>query len=146
VSTRRVVQVVSWLASLVVATALGLTAVTVVGDLASGRGPLGQAVTSPRSTTDAGGSAAPGARAVRRVFTRDFGTFTASCTGPVARAVSATARPGTPWRVVRFEPGPDDDIAVVFRGPDELVEVEVFCNRGRPTVSELDRSRVTGQR
>jgi hypothetical protein len=43
---------------------------------------------------------------------------------------------------VRFEPGPDDDVEAVFRSPTELIEIEAFCNRGRPTLAELDRSRV----
>ena len=118
----------------------------IVGHAARGSGPLGQAVAGQGSST---GSEPPGAGdlgAVRRVIDQDFGKFEVGCTGPVARGLSATAAADTPWRVVRFEPGPDDDVEAEFRSRDEVVDLEVFCNRGRPTVAELDRSQITDGR
>ena len=138
-------QVVTWLAAVVLATGLGLLAVSVVGDAVRGRGPLGDAVTVPGDAATAAATPTPvddGRESVRADLTDDYGTFTVSCQGPWATGEGAT--PGTGWRVVRFEPGPDDDVEAVFADEDELVEVEVFCNRGRPTVAEVDRSRITG--
>jgi len=137
------VQVLTWLAAVVVATSLGLLAVSVVGDAVRGRGPLGDEVTA--GARDAG-TPTPGPAAstelVRRDLTQDYGTFSVACDGPYARGEGAEPGAGG-WRVVRFEPGPDDDVEAVFASATELVEVEVFCNRGRPTLAEVDRSRIT---
>jgi hypothetical protein len=139
------VQVVTWLAAVVLATGLGLLAVSVVGDAARGRGPLGDVVTGPGGPASTMATSTPvddGRESVREHLTDDYGTFTVSCRGPWATGMAAT--PGQGWRVVRFEPGPDDDVEAVFASEAELVEVEVFCNRGRPTVAEVDRSRIAG--
>ena len=39
-----------------------------------------------------------------------------------------------------FETGPDDDIDGVFAKGDRSIEIEVFCNRGEPTVSEVEQN------
>ena len=38
-----------------------------------------------------------------------------------------------------FEPGPDDDVDAVFANAGRSVELEVFCNRGTPTLAEIER-------
>ncbi|MGQ0843628.1 MAG: hypothetical protein ACT4QF_05795 [Sporichthyaceae bacterium] len=138
-------RLLGWAAALVGFTGLGLVAVGTVGDAARGSGPLGAAVirvdAPPPPTVPA--TPPPGLSVVRGDLTHDFGTFTVSCTGPYAAGESAEAGQG--WQVVRFEPGPDDDVEVVFASETELVELEAFCNRGRPEVAELDRSRVTAK-
>lgn len=150
------VKMLTWFAAIAVATSLGLAAVGVVGDAVRDEGPLGQAVTR----TDQGGAAsstetpagpdpatetAAGpdpAGAVHRALTGEYGTFGVSCEGPYARGLDASPETADGWRVVRFEPGPDDDVEVVFASRTEYVEIEVFCNAGRPEVAELERSRV----
>ena len=42
--------------------------------------------------------------------------------------------------MVSFEPGPDDDVDAVFAQARRSVEIEVFCNRGVPTVAEIERN------
>jgi hypothetical protein len=137
------VQVLTWLAAVVVATSLGLLAVGIVGDAVRGRGPLGDTVVAGDQPTAApSASPADPAQLVRRDLTQDYGTFSVACDGPYARGEGA--EPGADgWRVVRFEPGPDDDVEAVFASATELVEIEVFCNRGRPALAEVDRSRIT---
>ncbi len=44
------------------------------------------------------------------------------------------------WRVVSWEKGPDDDVDAVFSDGRNSVDLEVFCNRGRPTVADLERN------
>ena len=44
------------------------------------------------------------------------------------------------WRIVSWEKGPDDDVDAVFSDGRNSVDLEVFCNRGRPTVAELERN------
>ena len=142
--SKRAVQVVVWLVAVSLSTGLGLLAVSVVGDAMRGRGPLGDAVGTSGATTTTTPSppAADRSTAVVDDVSDDYGTFTVACRGPWASGQQA--QPGSGWRVVRFEPGPDDDVEAVFASSTELVEVEVFCNQGRPTVSEVDRSRITG--
>ena len=53
---------------------------------------------------------------------------------PVSRPEPA---PG--WRIVSYETGPDDDVDAVFAKAAESIEIEVFCNRGIPTVADLER-------
>lgn len=136
----------TWLAAVVLATGLGLTAVTAVGGAVRDRGPLGRAVTGDDrpSESASGETPVPDARdrVVRRSFTGDYGTFDVACQGPYASGKNATAPSAGGWHVVRYEPGPDDDVEVVFESKTEVVVIEVFCNRGRPEIAELDRSRV----
>lgn len=141
-----VARTVGWLTALLVAVGLGLLAVGMVGDAVRGSGPLGAEVirVDPPSQPSVPASPPPGTSDVRADLTDDFGTFTVACQGPLAAGVDAFAKPG--WRVVRFEPGPDDDVEAVFASDLELVEIEAFCNRGRPEVAELDRSQVNRDR
>ena len=37
-----------------------------------------------------------------------------------------------------FERGPDDDVDAVFANAGRSIDLEVFCNRGRPTVAEIE--------
>ncbi len=37
-----------------------------------------------------------------------------------------------------FEPGPDDDVDAVFSQGRRSIELEVFCNQGRPTLAEQE--------
>lgn len=143
--SRRLVQVLTWLVAVVVATSLGLLAVSVVGDAVRGRGPLGEEVTTGDGTlVPPTPVAVPTSDLVRRTLTEDYGSFEVACEGPYARGLGAEPGAGG-WRVVRFEPGPDDDVEAVFASAEELVEIEVFCNRGRPTLAEADRSRITDE-
>ena len=61
--------------------------------------------------------------------------------------LSAWMRPGWSrtnpeggWRIVSWEKGPDDDVDAVFSDGQNSVDLEVFCNRGRPTLAELERN------
>lgn len=142
-SPTAVVRAVTWLAALVVATGAGVVAISQVGDGVRDSGPLGTEVMRVEAPTPAPTlRPRPGIAEVRQDLTGDFGAFTVLCQGPVASGIGASPNPG--WSVIRFEPGPDDDVEVVFANAEEFVELEAFCNRGIPEVAELDRSRVTG--
>ncbi len=141
----RLALAATWLVAVVLATGIGLLAVNSVGDAASGRGPLGPdtvVVAAPARPT-APATPKPGRSEVTREFTYEFGTFTVACNGPFARTISTVPAPR--WKVMRFDPGPDDDVEIVFVNPEFIVELEVFCNRGMPDLSELDRGLVIRQ-
>lgn len=133
-----VMYVLSWAVAVVLATAVGLAAVSTVGDALRGRGPLGGEVRPserrPLLDTDA--------VVVSRDISGDFGTFVVSCQGVYAIGQQARADTTDGWRVVRFETGPDNDLDAVFSSRHTQVDLEVFCNDGEPTVGEIERSQL----
>ena len=42
--------------------------------------------------------------------------------------------------MVSFEGGPDDDVDAVFSNGRRSFDLEVFCNRGEPTVAEIEEN------
>lgn len=130
----------AWLVATSAAVATGVLAVGLVGGQLRDRGPLGNE--AARQAELAEGSAVPRADAevVTQRFAWDFGRVEATCQGAVASITDVTAARAAGWRTVSFEPGPDDDVDVVFSSGARSVDLELFCNRGRPTVSELERN------
>lgn len=125
-----------WLLAASLAVTVGLVAVTSVGASMRGRGPLGnEAIRTAELNDDA--VVDPDDPVVRRSIDGDFGSFVVACQGTLASGVDTTTREG--WRTISIEPGPDDDVEAVFARGDRSIEVEVFCNRGEPTVAEIER-------
>jgi hypothetical protein len=127
---------VAWLLAAAVAVSVGVLAVTSVGASVRDRGPLGNQV---QRTEGVEGTATPrpGAERVRRTVEDEFGSFVVECRGAVAYGLSTTTAPG--WRTVSYEPGPDDDVDAVFARRGDSIELEVYCDQGRPTISDLER-------
>lgn len=138
--TRRALgYLAAWVAAATVAVAVGLVAVTSVGASVRDRGPLtGQAQQVREALVDAEGVATPDPAAGRTSdsFVGDYGSFDVTCQGAVALGDGATAASG--WRVVSYEQGPDDDVDAVFASGTRSVELEVFCDAGRPTISDRE--------
>jgi len=133
--------VAGWVLAATVAVSVGVIAVSSVGASLRDRGPTVNEAIAQANRTDAGdGRLVPpaGAEKVRSEITDEFGAFVVECQGVVATGVSADPVDG--WRTVSFESGPDDDVDAVFAQGDRSIEVEVFCNRGEPTVSDLERN------
>ncbi len=130
---------VGWLLAAGLAVAVGVVAVTTVGASMRGRGPLGnefvredvQAQTAEVDET---------LPLVERTFSEEFGELDVACRG--LHALGLDARPDKPagWRVVSYESGPDDDVDAVFANKQRSIEIEVYCNRGQPTISDLERN------
>ena len=133
--------VVAWVVAAVVAVAVGLAAVGTVGASIRGRGPLGTEVVpeGPEPTAGAAEGAAAQARpGPSRTFAGEWGRFVVRCRGSFAVGERAVAARG--WRTVSYERGPDDDVDAVFSNGGSSVDLEVFCNRGRPTLAELEQN------
>jgi len=62
------------------------------------------------------------------------------CRGTFAYGLRARAASTGGWRLISYEKGPDDDVDAVFSNGRNSVDLEVFCNRGRPTVAEIERN------
>lgn len=136
---KRVGYAGAWLLAVVVATAVGLAAVSTVGASVRGRGPLGGDVGGTVSSLETGPvSVDPKASTVERAIKGDWGTFLVQCRGVYAVGLRAT--PAAGWRVVSFEEGPDDDVDAVFSSGGRSVDLEIYCNRGRPTVGDEEHN------
>lgn len=135
-SRRTLGYALAWLIAATLAVTLGLVAVTSVGASIRGRGPLGnEAIRTAELNDD--GVPDPDAPVERRDIEQEFGTFVVECQGTVASGIDIDT--AADWRVISFESGPDDDVDAIFVSGERSIEVEVFCNRGVPTVAEVER-------
>lgn len=129
-----------WLGAVAVATGIALAAIGAVGDAARGRGPIGAEVT-PLQDSDPDPEEIPSDLPGRtRDIKGEYGTFRVSCEGPYAAGIRVEANKAAGWSVLSYEKGPDDDVDAVFSDGRSSVDLEVFCNRGRPTLAELERN------
>lgn len=131
--------VAAWVLAASLAVTVGLVAVTSVGASVRDRGPLtgeAQAVRDVRGQDDVTITPDPRAARSSRSFDGDWGSFDVTCQG--ATALGDGARGATGWRVVSYEEGPDDDVDAVFASGVRSVELEVYCNAGRPTLADLE--------
>ncbi len=137
-NSRRFGYVAAWLVAALVAVAVGIAAVSTVGASIRDRGPLGIEVARDVDRREPVPTPDPGVAMRRDTVTGEFGEFVAGCRGVVAYGLSARAV--SPWQVVSYDQGPDDDVDAVFSRRGRSIEVEVFCNQGKPTVAEIERN------
>jgi hypothetical protein len=136
---RRTLLVALWAATTVVAVLVGIFAVSTVGATIRDRGPIGDEVA--RDTSDTGTPApTPEGPRVRDEISGEWGAFVVECRDTWAYGVAARPDRVAGWRVVSWEKGPDDDVDAVFSDGRNSVDLEVYCNRGRPTLAELERN------
>ena len=125
----------AWIVAAALAVTVGVVAVTSVGASVRDRGPLGNDVPAVEQT-DGASTAAPSAARVSRTVEDEFGAFDVACRGATAYGVAVD--PAAGWRVVSYEQGPDDDVDAVFARGDRSIEIEVYCNQGRPTIGDRE--------
>lgn len=134
--SRRILgYVVAWIVAAAVAVTVGVVAVSSVGASVRDRGPLGNDV-PPAEQTEGASTPDPAAARVTRTVEDEFGTFDVACRGATAYGVAAN--PALGWRVVSYEQGPDDDVDAVFASGGRSIELEVYCNQGRPTIGDRE--------
>lgn len=131
---------IGWVLATVLAVVVGLVAVTTAGASLRGRGPLGDDLEPDRSSAAATPIPDPSATRIRDRVTGDWGVFVVECQGTFAYGIRARPAVAAGWRVVSYEQGPDDDVDAVFSDGSNSVDLEVFCNRGRPEVAEIERN------
>ena len=136
---RKTGYALGWVVATVLAVVVGLTAVSTVGAQVRGRGPLGNEVIR---TAQLEGSAAPDPAdgSATRTIQGEWGEFVVRCQGPVAFGEEVRPARETGWRVVSYENGPDDDVDAVFSNRGRSFDMEIFCNRGVPTVAEIEEN------
>ena len=140
--TRRWGYVAAWVVAAMLAVTVGIAAVSTVGASIRGRGPLGQELVPGVREGRQVPEADPGTPMRRDSVDGEFGVFRVGCRGVVSYGLGVAPADG--WRIVSYERGPDDDVDAVFSSRGRSVEVEVFCNLGRPTVSDLERNTLSG--
>jgi hypothetical protein len=136
---RTAMLAVGWLLAAALAVTVGVVAVTTVGASMRGRGPLGNEVVREELQVRSS-EVDETLPLVERTFSEEFGELDVACQG--LYAIGLDARPDKPagWQVVSYESGPDDDVDAVFANNDRSIEIEVYCNGGEPTVSDLERN------
>jgi len=137
-----------WLVAAALAVTIGVVAVTTVGASLRGRGPLGGEVAVDRAGQDGAGQQQgsqtvevdPDAQLIERTIRDEFGEFDVACQGLYAIGLDARPDEAAGWRVVSYEDELDDDIDAVFANKGRSIEIEVYCNRGEPTIGDLERN------
>ena len=138
---RALVLSLGWLLAAAASVTVGVVVVLQLGASSRDRGPIGDNELIRQAQLAEGPAAPdPAAQVVRRDIGGEFGTFVVECRGVYAAGVDAVPDATAGWRVISFERGPDDDVEAVFAQQRRSVEVEVFCNRGEPTVAETERN------
>lgn len=137
---KRIGYGLAWVAATTVAVVLGVVAVTTAGAGLRGRGPLGDEVAPAPVAVSGTPTPDADAKRVRDRVSGEWGVFVVECRDSYAYGIRARAAVAAGWRVVSYEKGPDDDVDAVFSDGDNSVDLEVFCNRGRPTVAEIERN------
>lgn len=136
--SKRTGFVLAWVLATVLAVGIGVIAVATVGASIRDRGPIGEDVISEVDAQPA--VPEPTAAGMRQEISGEYGVFVVECRGTWAYGVEARPATAQGWRVVSYEKGPDDDVDAVFSDGRNSVDLEVFCNRGRPTVAEMERN------
>ena len=131
--------VVTWLLGVAVATGVGFWAINLIGDVLHGSGPIGAELqVQPASPTPT--ELTPTGPVRQETFVYGPVEMTVSCRGRVARVDSV--EPRDPWRITEVERGPDEDVDATLRHQRDTFQIEVYCNRGRPSpVIETDTAR-----
>ena len=137
---RGTVLVALWAATTAVAVLVGVFAVSTVGATIRDRGPVGEEVLRGGAAVEPSGVPSPDGPAVRDEVAGEWGAFVTECRDTWAYGVAARPDRAAGWRVVSWEKGPDDDVDAVFSNGRSSVDLEVFCNRGRPTLAEVERN------
>ena len=133
--------VLAWCLAAGTAVAIGVVAVAGLGASFRDRGPIGDNEAVREAQLDAATpSADPQAPVVVRSVRGEFGRFVVACRGAVASGREVV--PAAGWRTVSFERGPDDDVDAILTRAGRSVEIDVFCNAGRPTVAEIERNEI----
>ncbi len=125
-----------WVVAAGLAVAVGVLAVRSAGADLRGRGPIGNPDLVSAAEIEGRATPDPNLPVLEDTFSGDYGRFVVGCQGVFASTIDAVPAPG--WRVVSIEPGPDDDVDAIFSSGRRSVELEVYCNRGRPRLAELE--------
>lgn len=134
---------VAWVVAAVIAVTVGVTAVSGLGDQLRDRGPIGnQELIQDSGLNTRTPKLDPDEPQIEKTFTGDFGEFDVACQGKFALGVQARPDKAAGWRTISYEPGPDDDIDAVFSNGRRSQELEIYCNLGRPVLSELENNTI----
>ena len=128
-----------WVTAAALSVLIGVIAVTSLGASFRDRGPIGDnELIRQADLAEGSPTPDPDAEAVRGSIDDEYGSFVVECRGVYALGIEARPDTAAGWRTVSFERGPDDDVDAVFANQRRSIDVEVFCNRGEPTLAEIE--------
>jgi hypothetical protein len=131
---QRIISVATWIAVTILATGIGFVAISTVGDVLRGSGPLGEDF-SIAQHHDVSPEPAPPRQSTYR---HQSATLTVRCIGRTATVLDWQPAPGA--TIVSTDLGPDEDIHLDLDTNGAVVRLEVYCNRGEPRLVIEPRS------
>ncbi|MGH3984578.1 MAG: hypothetical protein ACRDST_18315 [Pseudonocardiaceae bacterium] len=132
---QRIISVVTWIAVTILATGVGFVAISTVGDVLRGSGPLGEDFSIAQHRPDVSPEPVPPRQSTYR---HQLATLTVRCIGRTARVLDWQPTPGV--TVVSTDLGPDEDIHLDLDTDGTVIRLEVYCNRGEPRLVIESRS------
>jgi hypothetical protein len=120
----RALSVIAWTAVTCLATAIGFLAISTVGEVLRGSGPIGE------DFSIAEHSAPLPARPVTATLHHPLATLTAHCAGRAATLLGVEPAAGA--TVLDTDKGPDEDVHIDVTDRVHTLRLEVYCNRGQP--------------
>ncbi|MGH3835472.1 MAG: hypothetical protein ACRDSF_07180 [Pseudonocardiaceae bacterium] len=132
---QRIISVLTWIAVTILATGIGFVAISTVGDVLRGSGPLGEDFSIARQPQDVSPEPEPPRQSTYR---HPLATLTTQCVGRTATVLNWQPAPGA--SVVSTDLGPDEDIHLDLDTNGTVVRIEVYCNRGEPRLVIESRS------
>lgn len=132
---QRVLSALTWAAVTLLATGIGLLAISTVGEVLRGSGPLGEDFSIAQQRGDV-----PDAPVTLRqhTHTHPLATLTTQCAGRTATLLAAQPVPGA--TVVDIDLGPDEDVHVDIDTDGTTTRLEIYCNHGEPRLIIEPRS------
>lgn len=125
----------AWVAVTTLATGIGFLAISTVGNVLRGSGPLGEDFSIAVHSHPVSPEPTPPRQ---RTHHHPLATFTAQCVGRTATMLSSWPAPGT--TVVGSDVGPDEDVHLDLDSNGTVVRLEVYCNRSEPRLAVELRS------
>lgn len=132
---QRIISVLTWIAVTILATGIGFVAISTVGEVLRGSGPLGEAFSVAQHRHEVSPEPAP---ARQSTYRHPLATLTTRCVGRTATVLNWQPAPGA--TVVSTDLGPDEDIHLDLETNGAVVRLEVYCNRGEPRLVIEPRS------
>ncbi len=132
---QRIISVVSWIAVTILATGVGFVAISIVGDVLRGSGPLGEDFSVAQHRYEVSPEPAPPQQST---YHHQLATLTVQCIGRTATVLDWQPAPDA--TVVSTDLGPDEDIHLDLDTNGTVIRLEVYCNRGEPRLVIEPRS------
>jgi hypothetical protein len=132
---QRIISTISWIAVTILATGVGFVAISTVGDVLRGSGPLGEDFSIAQHHHNLSAQPTPPRQ---NTYRHQLATLTTQCIGPTATMLDWQPTPGV--TAINTDPGPDEDIHLDLNTNGTIIRLEIYCNHGEPRLVIEPRS------